>query len=129
MTIGQRIKNIRQFRGMTQMQLGIRMGFEKNSADIRIAQYETGKRVPKQKYMRLLAEVLGVSMEALSPTIAHTPEDLMQTILWWDSMKGGGDIYDCIKTWETMKNKRDSGEITDEEYFIWHITHSSLPTA
>lgn len=48
MTIGQRIKKIRIFRGMTQKELGTMMGFGLNG-DIRIAQYESGVRTPKSK--------------------------------------------------------------------------------
>lgn len=40
MTIGQRIKKIRNFRGMTQKQLGMLLGFGDNG-DVRIAQYES----------------------------------------------------------------------------------------
>lgn len=47
MTIGQRIKKIRIFRGMTQKELGTMMGFGLNG-DIRIAQYESGVRTPKK---------------------------------------------------------------------------------
>lgn len=127
MTIGQRIKRIREFRGMTQKELGHRVGFRKG-CDVRIAQYESGKRVPKQKILRLLAQVLEVNVSVLSPTIGVTYDDLIQTIFWWDDRKGGGDIHDCIRTWETMRNKRNTGEISEEEYFQWKLTYGSSPT-
>ena len=40
MAVGDRIKRARNLRGMTQKELGIAIGFEEKSADIRIAQYE-----------------------------------------------------------------------------------------
>ena len=46
MAVGDRIKRARNFRGMTQKELGIAIGFEEKSADIRIAQYE--RRVAPQ---------------------------------------------------------------------------------
>lgn len=61
MTIGQRIKRIRQHRGMTQKYLGMMMGFPESAADVRIAQYESGSRVPKPTVINRLAAVLGVS--------------------------------------------------------------------
>ena len=38
MTLGKRIKRIRTYRGMTQRELGIRLGYKESGADIRIAQ-------------------------------------------------------------------------------------------
>ena len=38
MAVGERIKRARNFRGMTQKELGVAIGFEEKSADIRIAQ-------------------------------------------------------------------------------------------
>lgn len=48
MTLGKRIKRIRTYRGMTQRELGIRLGYKESGADIRIAQYEMGHRKPKK---------------------------------------------------------------------------------
>ena len=49
MTVGEKIKKIRTFRGMTQKELGLAIGFEEKGADNRIAQYETNYRVPKRE--------------------------------------------------------------------------------
>ena len=38
MAVGDRIKRVRNFRGMTQKELGVSVGFDEKSADIRIAQ-------------------------------------------------------------------------------------------
>ena len=50
MTVGEKIKFIRNFRGITQKELGVGIGFDEKGADNRIAQYETNYRVPKKKY-------------------------------------------------------------------------------
>lgn len=47
MAIGERIHFFRTLRGMTQKYLGVRLGFDEKSADVRIAQYESGTRSPK----------------------------------------------------------------------------------
>lgn len=47
MAIGERIHFFRTLRGMTQKYLGARIGFDEKSADVRIAQYESGARSPK----------------------------------------------------------------------------------
>ena len=48
MAIGERIHFFRTLRGMTQKYLGTSIGFSESQADVRIAQYETGKRNPKE---------------------------------------------------------------------------------
>ena len=47
MAIGERIHFFRLLRGMTQKYLGMAVGFPEKSADVRLAQYETGTRTPK----------------------------------------------------------------------------------
>ena len=48
MAVGDRIKRIRNFRKMTMKELGMAVGFDENSADVRIAQYENNSRKPKE---------------------------------------------------------------------------------
>ena len=61
MAIGERIHFFRLLRGMTQKYLGMALGFPEKSADVRLAQYETGSRTPKADLTAALAEVLDVS--------------------------------------------------------------------
>ncbi len=74
MAIGERIRFIRNLRGITQKRLGIQAGLPEKTADIRISQYEKGSRVPKDDLIKKLAEVLDVSTAALNvPDIeSHT---------------------------------------------------------
>ena len=66
MAIGERIHFFRLLRGMTQKYLGMALGFPEKSADVRLAQYETGSRTPKADLTAALAQVLDVSPHALS---------------------------------------------------------------
>lgn len=61
MSVGERIKFHRKRRGMTQRELGMEMGFPPTSADVRIAQYESGSRSPKGPMLNALAAALEVS--------------------------------------------------------------------
>lgn len=61
MAIGERIRFIRNLRGITQKALGISAGLTEKTADNRIAQYESGVRVPKQELTSQIADVLGIS--------------------------------------------------------------------
>ena len=60
MSIGERIRYLRLKRGMTQQYLGEKAGFEPGTAAIRMAQYESGKRSPKEEITRNLADALDV---------------------------------------------------------------------
>ena len=80
MAIGERIHFFRTLRGMTQKYLGARLGFDEKSADVRIAQYESGTRSPKDNYLALLAETLGVSPLALSVPNIDSYDGLMHKI-------------------------------------------------
>ena len=96
-SIGQRLKFVRRFRRLTQKELGLLMGYSEKTADVRIAQYEKNARTPNAETTAKFAEVLKVSPAVFSPTICASREDLLQSMYWLFLMKGGGDIYDCVK--------------------------------
>ena len=58
MAIGERIHHFRLLRGFTQKYLGQQLGFSDSQADVRIAQYEKGHAVQKEKYLNALADIL-----------------------------------------------------------------------
>ena len=66
MAIGERIHFFRIMRGMTQKYLGMLVGFPERSADVRLAQYETGSRKPKAELTAALAQALDVAPQALT---------------------------------------------------------------
>ena len=79
MTVGEKIKYIRTFRGMTQQQLGVAIGLSAKGADNRMAQYETNYRVPKKDMLEDISEALDVnSLNFISP-VSGSAEDIMQT--------------------------------------------------
>ena len=72
---GKRIRHFRMLRGMTQKALGIAVGFPQDSADVRIAQYESGARTPKRNLLCQMAKALGVSSSELAvPRIKNSDE-------------------------------------------------------
>ncbi len=82
MTLGERIKKIRVFRKMTMDELGAALGFEGKSMSVRIAQYETGARVPKQDMLLKFAEVLQCNYKALDDYSLGAAEDIIETLFW-----------------------------------------------
>ena len=65
MPMGSRIKRIRTLRGITQKELRVRLGYSERNADIRIDQYESDKRTPKEDVLNGIVSILEVSHEAL----------------------------------------------------------------
>lgn len=64
-TVGEAIKDIRKTRGITQKQLGIMVGFPESTADIRIAQYESGSRQPKQELLSKICSALNCTISVV----------------------------------------------------------------
>lgn len=67
-SIGQQIRMIRNLRGLTQRELGLKVGFSESTADNRIRQYEAGRMNPKRDKLHLIADALNVPTEALVDT-------------------------------------------------------------
>lgn len=149
MAIGERIRFIRNLRGMTQKWLGQAVGFPEKTADIRMAQYESGSRTPKEDLVRTLAGVLEVSPYALQvPDIdsdigfihtLFTIEDLHgvkvekqdnEVHIVFDGSKPNLDpsIFLMLTAWAEQAEKLRSGEITKEQYDQWRYTFPAQDT-
>jgi transcriptional regulator with XRE-family HTH domain len=55
-----RLKTARKKTGLTQQQLGMRLGMEQSSASARMNQYEKGKHAPDYQTMQRIAAELGL---------------------------------------------------------------------
>ena len=80
LSIGERIKKARIFRGMTQKELGIAVGFNEKNADVRIAQYESNTRRPKDNLLYKMADVLDVGFFALYEPRQYNAESIMYSL-------------------------------------------------
>ena len=144
MAIGERIRYIRNLRNMTQKWLGMAIGFDEKTADVRMAQYESGTRTPKENYVADIAKVLSVSPKAIDlPDIdsyvglAHTLfalEDLYgikigeidgEVCLRLDKSKGMTylSMFDIFSAWQQETEKLKNGEITKEGYDDWRYNY------
>ena len=145
MAIGEIIHFFSTLRGMTQKYLGARLGFDEKSADVRIAQYESGTRSPKDNYLALLADTLGVSPLALSVPNIDSYDGLMHTLFALEDIYGfkitniDGEIclslqifdhpsypqlFDNFTAWYEQANKLREGLISKEEYDDWRYHYS-----
>ena len=144
MAIGERIRFIRNLRGMTQKWLGTAVGFPENAADVRIAQYESGTRTPKEKVLNDLARVLEVSPMALDVPNIESYYSLMHTLFTLEDLYGirinniDGEIcltldrstgsnfismFNMFSEWQKEYEKLQNGEISKEEYDQWRYSY------
>lgn len=144
MAIGERIRFSRNLRGMTQKYLGQMVGFPEKTADIRMAQYESGSRSPKAELTENLAGVLGVSPLALSVPDIDSYLGLMHTLftledrygltvetgetgvsLHVDPRKGkdAAKLSEMLTSWAQQADKLRNGEINREDYDKWRYNY------
>lgn len=144
MATGERIRFIRNLRGITQKFLGLKVGFSDRTADIRIAQYESGSRTPKSDVIEKIADTLDVSTEALNVPDIDSYTGLMHTLFALEDLYGlkidtldgeicirvnrqNGSMYSkmtgLLRPWEEMAQKYRNGEITREEYDDWRYRY------
>ena len=144
MAIGERIRFFRNLRGMTQKYLGMQVGFPEKTADIRMAQYESGSRTPKADLTENLAGVLGVSPLALSVPDIDSYLGLMHTLFTLedrygltiekgengvsmrvDSRKGkdAAELSEMLNAWAKQAEKYHNGDISREDYDRWRYNY------
>lgn len=117
MAIGDKIRNIRMKRDMAQKELGLAIGFNERTADVRMAQYESGTRVPKEAIIVKIAENLKVNANYLMALAIDKPEgeNLKRIKLSLTYL----DNY--LKEWHQKKKELDNDKITQEEYYNWKV--------
>lgn len=119
---GNRIKKFRTIRGLTQKELGIATGFNPESADIRIAQYENNSRNPRDVVIERMASVLNVSVFALKVPELSTYAEIMQILFYIEDIindEKSNDFSVLLNEWITMKKKQKLGEISQAAYDDW----------
>lgn len=147
MAIGERIKFFRTLRGKTQKNLGVSVGFAEKTADVRMAQYESGTRTPKEKLVNELANVLDVSPKALDVPDIDSYIGLMHTLFALEDLFGFTiseidneicltlnkanssthlTMFDMLNSWQKEADKLNHGEITKEEYDDWRYNYPRI---
>lgn len=149
MAIGERIRFFRNLKGMTQKLLGVKVGFPEKTADIRLAQYESGTRTPKSDLTQSLADALGVSTMALNVPDIDTDIGFMHTLFALEDIYGlkidrlddeicirldksrGTSYISLLKqfsAWQKEAEKFRNGEISKEEYDKWRYRYPEFDT-
>ena len=144
MAIGERIRFFRNLRGMTQKYLGQLVGFPEKTADIRMAQYESGSRTPKAELTESLAGALGVSPLALFVPDIDSYLGLMHTLFTLEDRYGltvetgengvslrveprkgkdAAELSEMLTAWAEQAEKYRNGEINREDYDKWRYNY------
>lgn len=149
MAIGERIHFFRIMRGMTQKYLGMLVGFPERSADVRLAQYETGSRKPKAELTAALAQALDVAPQALDIPDIDSQIGLMHTLfalkdiygltisetdgevclkISKDKGKAAEEPLQMLTVWQEQAAKLTTEEISREEYDQWRYNYPKFDT-
>ena len=139
MAIGERIKLFRTRKKLTQRELGVAAGLSEHTADVRMAQYESGTRTPKADLTEKLACALEVSPHAITVPDIDSYVGLMHTLFALEDKYGfeivnrDGEInlrldptsrsflnlIDDLRAWHEKAELMRSEAITKEEYDNW----------
>ena len=149
MAIGERIHFFRIMRGMTQKYLGMLVGFPEKSADVRLAQYETGSRKPKSDLTAALAQALDVAPQALDIPDIDSYIGLMHTLFALednygltiteadgevclkvnkDKSKNAAELLKMLSAWKEQADKLSTEEISREDYDQWRYNYPKFDT-
>lgn len=149
MAIGERIHFFRIMRGMTQKYLGMLVGFPERSADVRLAQYETGSRKPKAELTAALAQALDVAPQALDLPDIDSQIGLMHTLFALEDIygltvsetdgeiclkvskdkgKAAEELLQMLTAWQEQAAKLSAEEISKEEYDQWRYNYPKFDT-
>ena len=143
MAFGKRIKRIRQLKRLTQRELGEKIGFSGKAADIRIAQYESETRKPKDKIAEAMAGALEVPTFALNLPDIDSDYGIMHTLFALEDECGFKisnidgrlcitldkehpsflSFFGMLNAWQKQYQKLQDGEITQEEYDAWRYAY------
>lgn len=141
MAIGERIHFFRSKRGMTQKYVGTQIGFDEKSADVRMAQYESENRVPKDNLVQAMAELFDVKPNALRVPDIDSFTGLIHTLFAIEDRYGlkiekaedgqpqlyldlrnhpdSMQFYDILMDWMDKSEALRFGQITQDEYDAW----------
>ena len=127
MTLGEKIRKYRLLKGMTQKDLGLKVGFSSTTADSRIRKYESNLMAPKEDIRGRLVEVLEVDPSALSDIDIQSAEDIMQVLFFLEETCGMNIERTAEKTSLTFNNANKDIPLLISYFYAWHAQKQNLP--
>ena len=127
----------------------MQVGFPEKSADVRLAQYETGTRTPKTDLTATFANTLDVSPQALAVPDIDSYIGLMHTLFTLEDSYGlhideadgevclkvdvcknkeAAQLHEMLCAWRQATAMFKAGEITQDEYDRWRYRYPEFDT-
>ena len=134
---GARLEYIRRLRHMSEDDVAEYFGLGGKDPHKTFNSYETNYRSPSKGRLKEIAELYEVSVNAIKRYDYKNPIDLIYHLMWLeeefpyyklnlDCSKFKGTSYNLnvqngIKEWKKMREKRENGEISDDNYLEWKV--------
>ena len=135
MADGSRIRELRTRRGLLQRELAEMAGVTESA----VRNYELGLRTPRPQHLEAIARALEVDPASLVDYGVDTAHDALEVLFRLEegfgarpeadgdgarvvvdpSAPGAQKLDAAVRAWAAMRARRDSGEITEEEYLDW----------
>ena len=135
MADGSRMRGLRMRRGLLQRELA-------ETADVTepaVRNYELGLRTPRPQQLEALARALGVAPDTLADYGVETSRNALEVLFRLEegfgarpeadaggaqvvvdpAAPGAQKLDAAVRAWAAMRARRDSGEISEEEYLDW----------
>lgn len=142
MDLGERIRYVRKFRKMTQLELAEKCGLgNDDNARTRISQYENGSRTPKAETLEKICEALNISSYYITTKEHMAIYDFVYMLFDFDcndffNIKKENDRYyidldyntildGFMEEWMQKKEDLRNKNITMDEYIEWKINYGS----
>ncbi len=138
MSIGNRIRFFREFRGFTTQHLGALLGNSERYADMRISQYERGFRTPREDLLNEIAKILEISQRALDLNV-EDDIGIMQTLFFLedkyhftptqedDAVVLRIPMNDLMHEWIAQYQRYLNGVISRVQYDDWRYQLDTAP--
>lgn len=136
MSTGERIRQARKAAGLTQVELGKRIGKGKSL----IWNYETGYRTPDSQTLALIADALGVTAQSLEDKNLDTVQDVMEVLFQMEEQGFGIEpvrigsavaiavdpdaphapkLEMALEKWAEQRDLMKDGRMSEYEYAVW----------
>lgn len=118
MQINERIKRVREYRKITQKELGLALGGTEKSAAVRIGQYETGARIPKKESAIALSKALNCNyINFYNGSDLSEAERIMMDFFWLEeTMTGSLYIFQLQRYNDKSDIRIAHGMFNDYQY-------------
>lgn len=142
LSVGSRIAFIRRYRKMSQNEVSNELGITGESKRRTITRYEKGDRYPKYERIVELSKILKVNCNLIRRYEFDNILDLMYVFMWLEEIIPNyhldltettnlddinlSQLKFCLIKWGKMRAKRNSGEITSEEYMEWKLNYDVM---